>query len=86
MAIKLHRCPHGWLRGDWHPCHRVQKALDEAGEDYELVKHWPLRRSRRKALIELSGQDRLPVLELEDGTVVREESAELAERIRAGLQ
>ena len=35
-------------------------------------------------LIELSGQSTLPVIELEDGTVIREESKDLAARIREG--
>jgi hypothetical protein len=35
-------------------------------------------------LIERSGQKMLPLVELPDGTMVRDESARLAERIRAG--
>jgi glutathione S-transferase len=62
----------------------VQKALDDAGVDYEVVEHPSFRRSKRTEYIELTGQDRLPAIELEDGTVVREESKDLAARIRAG--
>ena len=35
MAVKLHRCSTKWKVG---PCWRVQKALDEQGIDYEVVK------------------------------------------------
>ncbi len=84
MAVKLHRCTNIWVKVDPHPCWRVQKALDEAGVEYEIVKHRPFRRSKRTELIELSGQSTLPVIELEDGTVIREESKDLAARIREG--
>jgi glutathione S-transferase len=82
MAVKLHRCSIMWIRGP-HPCWRVQKALDESGVPYELVKH-PPRRGKRDALEAQSGQRKLPLIELEDGTMVREESNDLAARIRAG--
>jgi glutathione S-transferase len=72
-----------WVKVGGHPCWRVQKALDEAGIPYEVVKH-PLSRSKRTELQELTGQDKLPAIELEDGTVIREESKDLAARIRAG--
>jgi glutaredoxin len=84
MTVKLHRCPFLWMRGDWHPCHRVQKALDDAGIEYEIVKAPSLPRSRRKEVERLSGQLALPVIELEDGRVYREQSADMAARIRAG--
>ena len=83
MAIKLHRCSGTWVKGP-HPCWKVQKALDDAGVPYEIVKHPIFPRGRRQELKALSGQDRLPVLELEDGTVIREESKDMAERIAAG--
>jgi len=83
MPVKLHRCPTMWLKIDGHPCWKVQKALDEAGIEYEVVKH-PLRRGRRTEYIELTGQKALPAIELEDGTVIREESKDLAARIREG--
>ena len=38
MAVKLHRCPHFWLKLAGHPCWRVQKALEEAAIEYELAK------------------------------------------------
>jgi glutathione S-transferase len=66
-----------------HPCWKVQKALDEAGIEYEVVKE-PSLRWNRKEIERLTGQRALPVIELEDGTVLREESAEMAARIREG--
>ena len=85
MAVKLHRCSTMWVKIDGHPCWRVQKALDEAGIEYEVVKHPPFRRSRRTEYIELTGGEAaLPAIELEDGTVIREDSKDLAARIRDG--
>jgi glutathione S-transferase len=83
MAVKLHRCSTMWVKIDAHPCWRVQKALDEQGIEYELVKG-PLRTGKRDALDQLSGQRKYPVIEFEDGRVYREESAQMAEKIRAG--
>ena len=83
MAIKLHRCPNEWVKLSGHPCWKVQKALDEQGVDYEVVKG-PLRPSKRDDLERLSGQRKDPVIEYEDGRVYRDESAAMAERIRAG--
>ena len=80
--VKLHRCSWTFLKLEGHPCWRVQKALDEQGVDYEVVKHGFGR--RRPHVEELSGQDKLPLLELKDGEIYREESREMAERIRAG--
>jgi glutathione S-transferase len=83
MAIKLHRCPNEWVKIGAHPCWKVQKALDEQGIEYEVVKG-PLRGGKRDALEELSGQRKYPVIEFEDGRVYRAESSEMAARIRAG--
>jgi glutaredoxin len=84
MPVKLHRCSNMWLKIEGHPCWRVQKALDEAGVEYEVVKHSGLRRGKRAEYIELTGQKLLPAIEFEDGTVIREESKDLAARIREG--
>ena len=83
MAIKLHRCPNEWVKLGGHPCWKVQKALDEQKIEYELVKG-PLRPSKRDDLERLSGQRKYPVIEFEDGSAYRDESKEMAERIRAG--
>jgi hypothetical protein len=61
----------------------VQKALDDAGLKYEVVKE-PVLRNRRDETERRTGQRLLPWLELDDGTVVRSDSKELAARIRAG--
>ena len=83
MAVKLHRCPLTFLKMDGHSCWRVQKALDEKGIDYEVVTH-SLLRPRRHEVEEKTGQQALPVLEVEDGRWIREESKDLAAKIRAG--
>ena len=83
MAIKLYRCSNLWAKLGAHPCWNVQKALDEQGIDYELVKG-PLFRRNRNELERLSGQRLYPVIQFEDGKVYREESKAMAERIRAG--
>jgi glutathione S-transferase-like protein len=82
MAVKLHRCSTMWIKGP-HPCWKVQKALDEQGVDYEVVRH-PVLRGRRKDYIALTGQKLFPAIELEDGRVIREESKDLAARVREG--
>ena len=84
MSIKLHRCRFTFLRSDRFECHRVQKALDDQGIDYELVKAPYFPRSRRKEVERLSGQRLLPVIEFEDGSAYREESADMAATIRSG--
>jgi glutathione S-transferase len=83
MAVKLHRCSTMFAKFDAHPCWRVQKALDEQGVEYEVVKG-PLRPGKRDELERLSGQRKYPVVEFEDGTIYREESKDMAARIRAG--
>ena len=70
MALKLHRCGNLWAKFGGHPCWKVQKALDDAGVEYEIVKEpWPSRK-KRTAVIEGTGQSGLPAIELEDGTLV----------------
>jgi hypothetical protein len=60
-----------------HPCGKAAKALDDAGHAYEIevvggFKHIPLsRRGRRDRIRELTGQDDVPVLVTDDGTVVQ---------------
>jgi glutaredoxin len=83
MAIRLHRCPNMWAKLGAHPCWKVQKALDEQGIPYEVVRG-PLRRGRRDDLERLSGQRAYPVIEFEDGRIYREQSKDMATRIEAG--
>jgi len=83
MAVKLHRCPVMFAKFDGHPCWKVQKALDEQGVEYEVVKG-PLRPGKRDELEQVSGQRKYPVIEFEDGRIYREESKEMAAKIDAG--
>lgn len=84
MAVKLHHCPFTWLKVSAHDCYQVRKALDEQGIEYEIVKDPAFPRSRRTALIELTGQQYLPAIEFEDGTAYKEDSKDMVARIRAG--
>jgi hypothetical protein len=60
----------------FHPCRRVQEALRAAGIDYRKViaAHGNpipfLRKGSREDLIAATGDDKLPVLVLTDGTVL----------------
>ena len=83
-TVKLHRCIFTFIHNDMDSCWKVQKALDDQGIEYEVVKEPTLPRSRRKDVIEMTGQERLPVIEFEDGSAYRAESAEMAETINAG--
>jgi glutathione S-transferase len=83
MAVKLHRCSAMFVKIDGHPCWKVQKALDEQGIEYEVVKG-PLRPGKRDELERISGQRKYPTIEFEDGSAYRDESQAMAERIRAG--
>ena len=82
MTVKLHRCSIGWIKGP-HPCWQVQKALDETGVPYEVVEHPPLR-GRRDEYTTLTGQSKLPAIQFEDGTVLREDHKAMVARIREG--
>ena len=59
-----------------HPCRRVQEALRAAGIEYEKVVagHGSpipfLRRGSREELRSATGETKLPVLRLADGTVI----------------
>lgn len=81
--VRLHRCSLTFVKAKGHPCWKVQSALDEAGIAYEVVKHPALGRGRDE-MLKLTGQKKLPAIEFPDGSVLREESADLAARIRAG--
>jgi glutathione S-transferase len=83
-VIKLHRCPFTFLHSDLDACWKVQKALDEQGIDYEVVKEPSYPRGRRKDVIEHTAQERLPAIEFDDGSWYREESDDMAATVRAG--
>ncbi|MBM3667101.1 MAG: glutathione S-transferase domain-containing protein [Actinobacteria bacterium] len=66
-----------------HPCSRAGKALDAAGYDYEIRPQGGYRllpwtrgtRDRDRAEVKrLSGTNEVPVLVLDDGTVISESS------------
>jgi glutathione S-transferase len=81
--VKLHRCNYTFLHTDLDACWRVQRALDEQGIAYEIVKEgWG--KGKRPRVEAISGQSKLPVLEFDNGEVYRAESKEMAERVRAG--
>ena len=82
MAIKLHRCKNIWVKAGGHPCWKVQKALDEQGIEYEIVKEpWT---GDRGNTVARTGQKKFPWIEFEDGSVYREESKDMTETIRSG--
>ena len=83
MALKLHRCSNVWVKLSAHPCWKVQKALDEQGIEYEVVKG-PLSKGKRDDIERMSGQRQYPVIEFEDGSVYREQSKDMAATIKAG--
>ncbi len=84
MAVKLHRCGITWFKLDAHPCWKVEKALRDRGVDYEVVLEPTFPRGKRTDVKEHTGQAVLPVLELADGTWIREESSVLVEQINDG--
>ena len=66
-------------------CWRLQKALDEQGVAYDVVKHGFGKSERsRSDVVALSGQKFVPVLELADGTIYREETDEMVAKIKSG--
>ena len=69
----------GAALGPLHPCSYAAKALDEAGYEYELRPlgsyrlmpwTWPNRGDERAEVKKLSGTNEVPVLVLDDGTVI----------------
>ena len=83
--IKLHRCSWTFLHTELDACWKVEKALKEEGIPYEVVTHGYGKSEKSRAeVIEKSGQKLLPVLELPDGEIYRDESARMAERVRSG--
>ena len=83
-SVRLHRCPFTFVHNNLDHCWKVQKALDDQGIDYEVVKAPVFPRGRRTEVIEISGQHWLPVVEFEDGSTYRAQSAAMAETINAG--
>jgi glutathione S-transferase len=84
MTVKLHRCDNEWVRCSGHPCWNVQQALDRAGIEYEIVEHPSFPRHDRTKFIALAGTSMLPAIELEDGTILCQDSKDLVAMIEAG--
>src|SRR5919198_1286512 len=85
MAVKVLRCPYVWVKVGGHPCWRVQKALDEQGVEYEVVR-LPFRKSKRDHVQQVSGQQSYPVIQFEDGSVYREASKGIEEEVERGVR
>ena len=82
-SVRLHRCSWTFLHTDLDACWKVQRALDEQGIEYQVVKHGYGKGSRPE-VNRLSGQKWLPVIEFENGSAYRAESDDMAARVRAG--
>jgi glutathione S-transferase len=87
--MKLYTCPAGKHGANdlmliKHPCGRAAKALDQAGHAYELqsvggFKGLPwTRRGKREEIRDLTGQEDVPVLVLDDGEAIAGTSAIVA--------
>ena len=83
MAIKLHRCSYEWVKIKAHPCWKVEKALHDAGIEYELAPG-PRKKDEREAIISGTGQKLYPAIQYEDGTWYREQSKDMERTIREG--
>jgi glutathione S-transferase len=82
-TVKLHRCSWTFAHTDRDACWKVQRALNDQGVAYEIVKHG-YGKGARPGLERVSGQRLLPVIEFDDGTIYRAESDDMAARVRAG--
>lgn len=74
--LTLYVCNHDDSGPAGHPCRRAQRALRDAGHDFEKVIYGRghpfglFTQGRRPELKEMSGQEKLPVLKLPDGSTV----------------
>jgi glutathione S-transferase len=77
--MDLYLCADGKSMPTMHPCGKAAKALDDAGIEYQiktvrggLLKPWtwPSRGRDRAEVKQLSGKSGVPILVLDDGTVV----------------
>jgi glutathione S-transferase len=75
-ALTLYTCKLDRGGPKFHPCRRVHEALAAAGHHYETIvfdRNRPFglfTEGKRPELKELSGQEKLPVLRLSDGTTL----------------
>ena len=73
------------FQAEWCPYSAlVRESLTELGVDY-VVRQVPPYPPEREALRELSGQDSIPVVRLEDGTVLSGDSFDIVEELRRRL-
>ena len=93
-GVVLYVCPFGTAGPPGHPCSKAAKALGAAGHAYETrrVKSnramfwtWGSRAGDRAEVKRLSGQESVPILVLDDGSVVTG-SGEIAAWARANLR
>jgi glutathione S-transferase len=77
MTAVLHRCrtPTNWLC----PCGRVARELHRRGVEVD-VRRVPWRRADREAVLALTGQDRVPVLQLDRDVIC--DSRRIVEHLR----
>jgi hypothetical protein len=77
--VVLYTCHLQEKGSSWHPCAIACKALDDAGHEYDVERvkgyvsmpwTWPFRRRDRAKVRELSGQNGVPILILDDGEVI----------------
>ena len=84
-SVKLHRCSYTFLHVNADACWRLQKALDAQGVAYEIVRHgFGKSENSRADIVKMSGQRHLPVLELADGVMYREETDDMIAKLNAG--
>ena len=75
-TLKLYTCSLDEGGPKLHPCRKAHEALDEAGHSYTAEvfdKNRPMglfTKGKRPQLEEMTGQEKLPVLELPDGSFV----------------
>ncbi|MDO9355712.1 MAG: glutathione S-transferase N-terminal domain-containing protein [Solirubrobacteraceae bacterium] len=75
--MDLYTCFAKGVGGALHPCAVAKNALDDAGLTYELktvggLKNVPFTTfgGKREEIRRLSGQERVPILVLDDGSVI----------------
>lgn len=84
----LHVCDKGTFGGPLHPCGKAASALKKANIPYvaqiaaDGIPFGLFTSGRRPELKALSGQEKLPVLELEDGTTINGSGAIAAWAVR----
>ena len=83
--VKLHRCSYTFLHVNADACWKLQKELDAEGVEYEIVTHGYGKSEKSRAdVVAMTGKKYLPVLELADGTIFREETDDMVAKLKAG--